>query len=353
MTRPVTLCVVNYNGEHRLDAVLAAAAASELPFAETLVVDDGSTDGSRALLHRSHPGVRVVALSRTLGPGAARNAGFRAAEHDLILFADNDVRLHPQCAGALCAALLAREGALVAQPRVLYADRPGVIQYEGAECHLLGLMVLRHHEASASTAPSAVVETGSVVTCAFLMDRARWHGGEPFDSTFIFNLEDHDFGVRSRLAGHRLLAVPGATCVHGEGTPGLSYRGAGAPSPTRVYCLIRNRWRIVLQSYALRTLWLLAPLLAAYEVLQLVGVLRKGWLGPWIRAVIWMAGHPGATLRRRREVQRSRRISDRELLRPGPLPYTPGLLAGGPERLAREALERLVAGEWGRVRDWI
>ena len=351
--RPVTLCIVNYNGEHRLEPVLAAAARSELRFAEILVVDDASTDGSVALLRTSHPGVRVVTSERNGGPGHARNTGFRDASSDLVLFIDNDVVLHPACAGALQAALAGHPGALVAQPRVLYADRPDTIQYEGADCHFLGLMILRQHERPARAAPSATVETRSVVTCAFMVDRSRWRGGDPFDPSFIFNLEDHDFGVRSRVAGHTLLAVPAAICLHGEGTPGLSFRPGGVRTDARIYCLIRNRWRIVLQSYAARTLLLLAPSLAAYEVFQLLGAVRKGWLGPWTRAAWWMATHPGVTLRRRREVQRSRRVSDRALLVGGALPFTPGLLARGPERAARMLLERFTGAGWARARRWL
>ncbi|HEU5041099.1 MAG TPA: glycosyltransferase [Gemmatimonadales bacterium] len=347
--RPVTLCIINYNGERRLDRVLAAAARSELAFEQILVVDDGSTDGSVALLRDRHPRVRIVVQEQNQGPGAARNAGWRAATTDLVLFIDNDVTLDPGCAGALRDALARRLDALVAQPRVLYANRPDTIQYDGADCHVLGLMILRHAGWKAADAPAETVETRSMVTCAFMVNRASWRGDEPFDTTYIFNLEDHDFGVRSRLAGHLLLAVPSATCRHGDGTPGLSYRGEGTQNLTRVYCLIRNRWRIVAQSYSLRTILLLAPGLAAYEVVQLAGAIRKGWLGPWTRAAWWMARNPGTTLRRRRAVQAARRVSDRELLVAGPLPFTPGLIAGGVERLARRWVERVAEAAWRRA----
>jgi len=352
--RPVTLCIINFNGADRLDQVISAAGRSTLEFAEIAVVDDASTDGSIALLRERHPRVRILAQERNRGPGAARNAGYRAASHDLILFIDNDVALDPPCAAALRDALEARVGALVAQPRVLYADRPDTVQYDGADCHFLGLMALRHHGRLAADLPADTAETRSMVTCAFMIDRGRWGEGEPFDTTFIFNLEDHDFGVRSRLAGHTLLSVPAATCLHGEGTPGLSFRaGGGVQTPTRVYCLIRNRWRIVLQSYALRTLVLLAPSLAAYEVFQLAGALRKGWMGPWVRAAWWLSTNPGVTWRRRRQVQASRRVSDRAVLVGGPLPFTSGLLGGGVERVARDWLERLTGAGWRRVQRFL
>jgi hypothetical protein len=150
--------------------------------------------------------------------------------------------------------------------------------------------------------------------------------------------------------GHTVLAVPVATVLHGEGTEGLSFRQGRERSPMRTYCLIRNRWRILLQSYQLRTLVLLAPALAVYEVVQLAGVVKKGWLGPWLRAAGWMIAHPGTIARRRSQVQHARRAADRTLLVGGPLPFAPGLAAGKVERMIRRGLDRFAASYWRLVR---
>ena len=350
MTAPVTLCIVNYNGEQYLPRTMEAARLSALRFDEILLVDDASQDRSVALARECWPDVTVLGQTSNGGPGAARNAGYHAARNDLILFIDNDVALTPGCAGHLCEALARREDAAVAMPRVLYADRPELIQYEGADCHYLGLMALRRQDEPAAGAPDADTDTQSVVTCAFLVHRGRWGSAPPFDPSFIFNYEDHDFGVRTRIKGLAVLAVPTATVLHGAGTAGLSFRQGGQRSPTRVYCLIRNRWRILLQSFQLRSLVLFAPCLTAYEVVQLAGVVKKGWLGIWLRAATWIAANPGTILRRRREVQRSRRLPDRDYLVGGPLPFTPGLATGNIERRIRGGLDRLVAGYWGAVR---
>jgi len=353
VTAPVTLCIVNYNGEHYLPRTMEAVRRSALRFDEILLVDDASPDRSVALARECWPDVGVVEQSANAGPGAARNAGYAAARNDLILFLDNDVALTPGCAGRLQAALAERADAAVAMPRVLYADRPEVIQYEGADCHFLGLMALRRQDEPAADAPGATVETQSVVTCAFLVHRGRWGSTPPFDPTFIFNYEDHDFGVRTRMKGLAVLAVPTATVLHGEGTAGLSFRQGRERSPIRIYCLIRNRWRILLQSFQLRTLLVIAPALAAYEVVQLAGVVKKGWLGVWLRSAGWIVTNPGTIVRRRREVQRERRAPDRSFLVGGPLPFAPGLAVGGLERLVRGALDRFVTGYWRLARGLI
>ena len=72
-----------------VDAVLARAA---LPFAEVVVVDDGSTDSTPELA-RAH-GARVVQHAESLGNGAAVKRGIREAKGDWILLLDGDGQ-HP------------------------------------------------------------------------------------------------------------------------------------------------------------------------------------------------------------------------------------------------------------------
>ncbi len=76
---------------------LAEATRGQFPFAyEIICVEDGSVDGSRAIIEEfvACPGtasrVRLVSLEESHGPSAARNAGIDAAEGDFLLFADSD-----------------------------------------------------------------------------------------------------------------------------------------------------------------------------------------------------------------------------------------------------------------------
>ena len=352
-SRPISLCLINYNGAAHLIHSLGAVRGSNLRFAEVILVDNGSTDESRALVEQCYPEVQVLRLVQNDGPAVARNAGLRAARHDLILFVDNDVAIAPDCAFQLRAALDSRPGVVAAMPRVLHAHQRNIIQYEGADCHFLGHMIPRCCEMPQEGAPREIVEVNSMVTACFLLDRAVWGEDPAFDPSFVFNYEDHDLGVRSRIRGHKLLAVPSALCLHGTGTPGLSHRPGGQHSDLRVYCLMRNRWRIMLHCFAARTLLLLAPVLLLFELFQLAGCLRRGWLGIWFRAASWMVSHPGMTLERRRQVQQARRTPDRAILRGDDVPFSRGLARSWVERAACGGLNRLCGGYWRTIRGWL
>ncbi|OQY59641.1 MAG: glycosyl transferase [Desulfobacteraceae bacterium 4572_88] len=74
-----------------IDAVLATPYQKEL-----LVIDDGSTDGTREkLLQISHPDVKVILHEKNIGKGGALQTGFRKATGDIILIQDADLEYDP------------------------------------------------------------------------------------------------------------------------------------------------------------------------------------------------------------------------------------------------------------------
>jgi GT2 family glycosyltransferase len=347
---PITLCVINYNGERYLETALKAAMAANSAFAEILVVDNASSDRSLEIVRLRFPSVRLLSLSHNAGPAGARNAGLNAASCDFILFQDNDIMLAPDCAALLLSALNEHPRAVAVTPRILYASNPDRIQYEGADCHFLGLMTLRNANRHVRDCPPKLSLTTSLVTACFLTDRQRWGPHAPFDEDFEFNYEDHDFGIRAKVCGHDLIALPQATAWHGEGTPGLSYRPGQQYPRRRVYYLIRNRWLAISKSYALKTIVILAPLLVVYEIFQLAAVIKKGWFSEWWAALRWTVYHFPKLMEKRRFVQAQRKISDCLILREGPLPFTRAVATSGAEKIGKAILDACANGYWRLVK---
>lgn len=352
----ISLCVVNYEGEELLRDTLCAAAAASPPFREVIVVDNASRDGSIALVHREFPGVTVIALAENRGPGGARNVGLEVASGRLVLFLDNDVLLAPDCAARLARALAADPDAVIAMPRVRYRRAPDVVQYDGASSHFLGMASLEHADLPLEHAPSEVRRIDSVISACILVDRERWDrlvGGPLFDDDFFYIHEDHDLGIRTRLSGGAILSVPDAHCFHGEGTAGLSLRRTGQYRPPRIVGNIRNRWFILLKNYQVRTLVLLSPVLAVFELFQLAGVMKKGWYREWWQSVTSVVRDWNRLLAKRRAVQRARRLPDGAVLRGGRLPFAPQLAADRTERLAQAVLDQLCRRYWRVAERWL
>ena len=97
----VSIVINNHDYADYLGAAIASALEQTRPAHEVIVVDDGSTDGSREVIAR-FPAIRPV-LKQNGGQASALNAGFGAATGDLVVFLDADDRLLPEAVETLAA----------------------------------------------------------------------------------------------------------------------------------------------------------------------------------------------------------------------------------------------------------
>ncbi|HEX5202178.1 MAG TPA: bifunctional polysaccharide deacetylase/glycosyltransferase family 2 protein [Actinoplanes sp.] len=91
VTEPVSVIVPAYNEKEGIEAAVRSLAGGDYPGGiEVVVVDDGSTDGTAALVERmALPNVRVVRVPNG-GKANALNTGIALAKHDLIVTVDGD-----------------------------------------------------------------------------------------------------------------------------------------------------------------------------------------------------------------------------------------------------------------------
>jgi len=84
----VSVIIPTYNRRDLVQRALESVFAQNYRNFEILVVDDGSTDDTRAVLE-GRPQVRYI-FQENAGPGKARNVGIRRSQGDLIAFLDSD-----------------------------------------------------------------------------------------------------------------------------------------------------------------------------------------------------------------------------------------------------------------------
>lgn len=85
---PITVIIPARNRAHLIGITIASAQAQQPAPDEIIVIDDGSTDGTKEVAHSM--GVRVICHDVAEGPGSARNTGIAGARNDWIAFLDSD-----------------------------------------------------------------------------------------------------------------------------------------------------------------------------------------------------------------------------------------------------------------------
>jgi Glycosyl transferase family 2 len=99
----VDVVINNHDYGEFLEASIASARGQTHDPVKVIVVDDGSSDGSREILARQDPEVAVI-LKENGGQASALNAGMAESEGDVVIFLDADDVLRPEAAARAAAA---------------------------------------------------------------------------------------------------------------------------------------------------------------------------------------------------------------------------------------------------------
>lgn len=301
MTPLVSTIIVSWNGRQHLPACLAAVAAQAGVDAETILVDNGSTDGTAEFVRANYPWVRLVALPENRGFAGGNNAGVLEARGRYVAFLNNDTVAANDWLKQLLAGLDGAGGFSVATSRIVYMHDPSILDSAGDGMLRWGGAFKRLHGAPASSA-SQSMEVFGACGAAFLMPKALFDELGGFDESFFVSHEDVDLSYRARLKGHRCLYVAGAV-VHHHGSATL-----GRVSPFAVFHGQRNLEWVYLKNTPAGLLLRTFPGHLVYTAAAAVHFARLGLLGAFLRAKLSaLAGIP-AVLRSRAKVQRSRTV---------------------------------------------
>jgi len=302
----VSVIIVSHNGRTWLDACLTSLGRQDLARLEVVLVDNGSSDDSIALVTERFPWVHVVPLDRNLGFAGGNNAGAREARGRLLAFLNNDTEADPRWASTLKAALDGDAAVGLATSCIVFRHDPGVVDSAGDGYMRSGGGFKRGHGQPAAQHRDEMEVFGACgAACMIRRELFEELGG--FDEDFFLVYEDVDLSYRAQLLDYRCAYVPDAMVTHaGSGT-------MGTVSRLSVYYGQRNLEWVYLKN----TPWpLLLATLPGHLIYSLAGgvyLMRVGHFATWLSAK-WsaLAGLP-SILRKRRNVQQSRRTDLRRL----------------------------------------
>lgn len=191
---------------------------------ETLVVDNGSDDGTVLAVRSAFPAVRLVELSTNLGFSAGCNAGIRAAGGRVLLLLNSDAQL---CAGVLetCMKFLDdNPNVALVGPQLLNSDgskQNSVHNFPILATELVPKSVFqflfRKRFPSHRFTGSEPVDVEALVGAAMFVRREVVDTVGALSEDFFFYLEETDWCWRIRAAGWRVVLLPDAHVTHLSG----------------------------------------------------------------------------------------------------------------------------------------
>ncbi|HUI63796.1 MAG TPA: glycosyltransferase family 2 protein [Bacteroidota bacterium] len=296
----VSIVIVNYNGRHFLADCLASVFAQAYPAFETILVDNGSSDGSVPFIRAQFPAVRVLEAGRNLGFAGGNNLGVASARGELIALLNTDTVVHPRWLHSLVEASRADDVAIVSSLVLTkgipdrYYERNGSINFI---CHNI-MRVFEQPENIFYGGGASLLFKKQLLTI-------------PFDDDYFAYGEDVYLGLRARFMGYRILHTNASVVSHEGGATSKAHRA------TRVEFLQeRNRLLNIFIFFSPWVIVRILPLIAASSLAKLcVGIFshrRSAWAVP--HAFAWILAHPGVLRRKRQALRREQHVSEGEVI---------------------------------------
>jgi GT2 family glycosyltransferase len=307
----LTVVVPNWNGERFLSSCLGSLRNQSIEDFETVLVDNGSTDGSVAFVHRNFPEVRVLPLRENRGFSVAVNTGIRVSRAEYVALLNNDTEVDPDWLKALVrAADSYPEAGSFASKLVDFNDRR-VLDGAGDVLRRSGLPYrLGHGEPDRGQYDEATFIFGACAGAA-LYRRSMLNDIGLFDEDFFANCEDGDLSFRAQLAGYRCLYVPESVVYH------MGSATFGKRSPTAVRLGTRNSLCLLVKNLPAPLVPGFLPFVAAGQLSRLIVTASTSTLKAHLEGLAGALRLLPLMLRKRQEIQKRRQV---------PVGYIKGLL---------------------------
>jgi GT2 family glycosyltransferase len=315
-----SVIVITYNGRHHLEVCFRSLEKQSVQAHETILIDNGSQDGSADFVRRNFPWVRVIESDTNLGFAGGNNLAAREASGDVLVFLNDDTEVDPDWLEKLLSPFDSDPRiAIVGCKMIDFFDRNVEVR---VVCDLFGSAM--NYGAPRTPLSHGYEDVFYVPGFALAIRRTVFDEVGRFDDSYFMFAEDIDLDWRVLLAGHRMVAVRNAAVYHkfGGSVPGAQIVVAEA---RRFRTALwkrelgeKNLITTLLKNYSTWNLaWVLPSYFGIYllELLFFVIKRRPDVVRAYGRALISNVRDLKRTLRVRQRIQAMRQVPDRMIIR--------------------------------------
>jgi len=311
----ISVLVLNYNGLRFLDKCFESLGELQYPDYEVILVDNASNDGSVAYVRQKFPWVKLLIHEKNYGFCEGYNRSIAFAQGEYLAFLNNDTRVDPNWLAELASAVQEHQADIFGS-KMLSLDNPEIISSRGGKITPIGSGYdIDFNSRDSKAEDNKLTFVGAVGSGAMLIRKAAFLEIGGFDPDYFAAVEDLDLCWRAWLKGYKVIYVANSIVYHKVGGSWDSRH-----SSPRTFLGQKNRLANIVKNFEFTNVIKGLALSLAYDLVMVVMFLARGEFGNILALAngtrCFIKELP-KTLKKRKTIQRDRRISDKELYQLG------------------------------------
>jgi len=239
MTSRVVIVVLNWNGAK--DTIRCVESLHKVTYLskETVIIDNGSTDGSSRRLKERFPEIKLFENLKNLGYAGGNNVGIEYAlrcNAEFVVLLNNDTVVDPGFLDPLVEGARRFPRAAFLGPKILYLNDPGIVWFGGGRVNWSEGTSHIGKDQRDDRADIVSREVDYVTGCCLMARTEAIRQIGLMDPAFFLLFEETDWCLRAKQAGWQSIYEPRSWVWHA-----VSRSFGGQESPTYRYYYARNR----------------------------------------------------------------------------------------------------------------
>jgi len=197
----VSIIIVSHNRKKDVLECLESVRQLDYSNFETIVVDNGSTDGTVETLKKAKGSTKLVEVGQDLGPAAAFNAGIRNSNGEFFLLLNDDVIVEKDAVTELVNVMESNSRIGVAGSLIYFYDEPNKLWIYPST-----FLVEKRNRSH--------LDVITAIGCAIMVRKAVIDRIGFFDTDYFLYHEEVDFCLRARKQGFRVVCALRSSVYH-------------------------------------------------------------------------------------------------------------------------------------------